>query len=89
MLWHFEILACLAILGVSGNQKMWNTSKMIVKRNGRKVGTWGTTVHIYGTFDARILEFGLGSFGALCKILDSAIFDTLCLQQFTLNFNQT
>ena len=49
--------------------------RLIVERNGQKFGTRGTTVDIYmeGTFDARFLEFGLGSFGALCKISDSMI----------------
>ena len=36
-----------------------------------------------------VLEFGLGLFGALCKISDSTIFERLLLQQFLSNFNQT
>ncbi len=46
-------------------------------------------IHVYGTFDARFLEFALGSFSALSKISDSKIFETLPLQQFSSNFNQT
>ncbi len=42
-----------------------------------------------GTFDAQFLQFGLGSFGALCKISDSTIFETLLLQQLSSDFNQT
>ena len=36
-----------------------------------------------GTFDARFLEFGLGSFGALCKISNFTIFETRLRSQFS------
>ena len=35
------------------------------------------SAHMQSAFDARFLEFGLGSFCALCKIFDSTFFETL------------
>ncbi len=63
---------------------------LIVERNGRKIWDSGYySAHMYGTFYARYLEFALGSFGAFCKISESTIFETLLLQHFSLDFNQT
>ncbi len=41
------------------------------------------------TFDARLLDFGLGSFCALCKISYFTVFKTLLLSQFSSDFIQT
>ena len=42
--------------------------------------------YMAGTFDTRFLQFGLGSFGALCKISNFTIwFKTLLLSQFSSN----
>ncbi len=42
---------------------------------------WGSgyySAYVEGTCDAQLIEFGLGSFGALCTIIsDSTIFETL------------
>ncbi len=53
-----------------GKPKMWNISKMADRRVKRtKIwDSWYYSTHMDITFDARFLEFGLGSFGALCKI---------------------
>ncbi len=48
---------------------MWNISK-IASRRVKWMKIWNSgyySAHIKGTFDAQFLEFGLGSFGALCK----------------------
>ena len=45
--------------------------------------------HVYGTFYARFLEFRLGSFSALCKILMLRFLKRRLLPQFSFNFNQT
>ncbi len=43
ILWHFEILT----LESMGNLKcLISQKRLIVERNGRKFGAWGTTVHI-------------------------------------------
>ncbi len=39
-------------------------TRLIAERNGRQLGTRGTTVHMCWVLDAQFLEFGLGSFGA-------------------------
>ncbi len=67
ILWHFEILTWESM----GKPKMWILSRkgLIVERNGWKFGTRCTTA-----LDARFLEFGLGSFSALCKIYNFTIF---------------
>ncbi len=85
-MWHFEILTWESM----GKPKMWNISK---KSNRRAKGTkkWDSMYyisHMEGTVDARFLEFGLGSFGALCKIFNFPIFKTLFLSQFPPNFIQ-
>ncbi len=70
---------------------MWNISKT-VDRRAKRTQIWDSgyhSAHMWGTFDARFLEFGLGSFGALCTICDSAIFETLLLQEILSDFNQT
>ena len=75
---HFEILTWESM----GKPKMWNISERVdrlVERNRRKFGTRGTTVHMQGVFLARLLEFGLGLFDALCKISNSTIFEMLLL----------
>ncbi len=61
-------------------------------RRGKRRKIWDSGSHtryMWGTFDTRFLEFGLGSFGAFCKISDSTIFETLLLRQFSSEFNQT
>ena len=78
-------------IGVNGKPKMWNISKTADCR-AKRTNIWVSgyySVYIYGTFDARFLELGLGSFTALCKIFDSTIFETQLLQQFSSDFNQT
>ena len=53
-----------------GKPKMWNISKM-ANRRAKRMKMWDSGSHsacIECTFDARFLELGLGSFGALCKI---------------------
>ncbi len=69
---------------------MWNISKTADRRVKRTkiwdLEYYSVHIHVYGTFDAQCLEFGLGSFGAVGKI---PIFETLLLQQFSLDFNQT
>ena len=44
--------------------KMWNISKT-AKRRAKRMTSWDPGC--YRSFDARFLEFGLGSFGALCN----------------------
>ncbi len=70
---------------------MWDISKTADRRAKRtKIwDSWYYSAHMWGTFDARFHKFGLGSFGALCTISDSAIFESLLLQQFLSDFNQT
>ncbi len=63
--------------------------RLIVEPNGRKFGTRGPSVYMCGTFHNRLLEFGLGSFDALCKISYFIIFKSLVLPQFSSNFIQT
>ena len=49
---------------------MYNILKT-ADRRAKRAKIWGYySAHRQGTFDARSLEFGLGSFGALCKISD-------------------
>ncbi len=70
---------------------MCNISKTADHR-AKRTKIWDSgyySAHMEDTFDARFLEFGLGSFGALCTNSDSAIFETLLLQQFSSDFNQT
>ncbi len=86
MLWHFEIFTW----ALMGKPKMWNISRMADRRM-KPTKIWDSmsySAHIQATFDARFLDFGLGSFGPLCKISDFTIFETLLLQQFTSDFNQ-
>ncbi len=60
---------------------MCNNLKMADRRAKwmNKFGTQGTTVHICSTFDARFLEFGLGSFAALGKISNVKMLKRLLL----------
>ncbi len=68
-----------------GKPKMWNISKM-ANRRAKRTKVWNSgyySVYVEGTFDARFLEFGLGSFSALCKISNFTIFKTQLLSQFS------
>ena len=71
ILWYFEILIWESI----GNPKMCN----ILKTTGRRAkqtkiwASWYYSAHSEGGFHARFLEFGLGSFGAFCKISNFTI----------------
>ncbi len=61
---------------------MWNISKTADRRvTWTKIWDSGYySAHVYySTFDAEFLEFGLESFGALCKIFDVDIFKSLLL----------
>ncbi len=52
-----------------GNLKCGISQKrLIVERNGQKVGTQGTTVHVCRVLLMPDSLFGMGSFSALCKI---------------------
>ena len=87
ILWHFEIFTW----ELMGKPKMWNILKTADCRV-KLMKIWDSgcySTHMEGTFDAQFLDFGLGSFRALCKISDSMIFETLLLQQFSYDFNQT
>ena len=67
-----------------GKPKIWYISKRD-NRRAKRTNIWDSgsfSAYMEGTFDVRFLEFGLGSFGALCKIFDSTIFKTLLLPQF-------
>ncbi len=64
-----------------GKPKMWNISKTADHR-AKRTEIWDSgyyNAYIWGTFDARFLGCGLGSFGTLCKISDCTIFETLLL----------
>ncbi len=53
-----------------GKPKMWNVSKKTADRRAKRTKIWVSwyySAHSEGTFHARFLEFGLGSFGAFCK----------------------
>ncbi len=58
-----------------GKSKMWNILKTAKRRSkGMKIWDSGCyCAYMQGTFDARFLEFGLGSFSALCKISNYTI----------------
>ncbi len=76
ILWHFKILTWESM----GKPKMWNISKTAIRR-AKRTKIWDSACHsayVEGTFDARFLEFGLGSFGALCKISNFTQFLKLC-----------
>ncbi len=60
-----------------------------VDRRAQRTKIWDSgyySAHVEDTFDALFLEFGLGSFSALCKIADVKIFKRLLLPQFSINF---
>ncbi len=81
LLWHFEILTW----GSMGKPKMWNISKTANHR-AKRMKIWDSgsySAYVEGTFIARFLEFGLGSFGALCKISNFTTFKTQLLFQFS------
>ena len=68
-----------------GKPKIWNISKT-ANRRAKRTKIWDSGfygAYMKGTFDARFLEFGLGSFGALCKISNFTIFETPLLSQFS------
>ncbi len=53
--------------------KMWSILKM-GDRRAKRTKIWDSgyySGHIEITFDAQFFEFGLGSFGAICKIFES------------------
>ncbi len=87
-LWYFDFLTWESIKNL---QCGISRKRLIVERNGRKVGTRPTRVH-----KCRVLlmpncfSFDLGLFGALCtcKILNFMIFKTILLPQFLSNFTQ-
>ncbi len=74
-LWHFEILTWESM----GHLKCEiSRIRLIVEQNGQK--NWDSgyySAHTKGIFDARFLEFDLGSFSALRKISNFTIFKTL------------
>ncbi len=68
-----------------GKPKMWNISKMVDCR-AKRTTVWDSeyfSAHMKVSFDARFLEFALGSFGVLCKISNCTVFKTLLLSQFS------
>ncbi len=74
-LWHFEILTLESI----GNPKTWNITKTDDRR-AKQTKIWDSgyySTHMEVTFGARFLDFGLGPFGALCKISHFTIFNLL------------
>ncbi len=76
---------------VNGKPQMWNISKTAARRAKRaKILRFVVLqcTYIGYFFDARLLAFGLGSFGALCNISDSTIVEILLLQKFSSDFNQ-
>ena len=67
-------------MGVNGKLKCRISRKrLIAERNGQNLRLGVLQWTNVGTFDARFLEFGLGTFGAVCKISDPTIFETLPL----------
>ncbi len=68
---------------------MLNISKTANRRAKRtKIWDLGSySGHMQDTLDARFIEFGLVSFGALWKISVSTIFEKLLLQQVSSDFN--
>ncbi len=85
-IWHFEILT----LESMGRPKMWYILKTADRRAKRRK-MWDSgyySTHIEVSFNARLLDFGLGSFGALYKISNFTIgeeqsFKSLLLSQFS------
>ncbi len=68
-----------------GKTKMWIISK-VADRRAKRRKNWDSGYHstyMEVTFDARFLEFGLGSFSVLGKISNFIIFKTLLLCQFS------
>ena len=79
-------------MGVNGEIKKMSNMLKTADRRAKWTKIWDSayySAYMKGTFDACFLEFGLGSFGALCKISDSMIFETLLFQQFSSDFNQS
>ncbi len=71
ILWHFKNFK----IGVNGKPKMWNISKT-ADRRVKRTKIWDLesySAYMEGTFDAQFVEFGLGSFSALCKISNLTI----------------
>ncbi len=72
-------------IGVNGKTLHCRLSRkwLMVKRNGRKFESRGTTVPIQKVlFMSGFLEFGLGSFGAFRKIFNFTNFKTLLFSHF-------
>ncbi len=66
ILWHFEILTWESM----GKTKM-STILQTADRRAKRTKIWYSryySVHVEHIFDARFLEFGLGSLGAVCKM---------------------
>ena len=83
-LWNYN-------LGIKGKIPRYGISwkKLIAEQNRRNLRLTVPGLHMLDIFPVRLLEFGLGSFGALCKISDVYIFKRLLLPQFSHSFNQT
>ena len=78
ILWHFEILTQELMGNLKCGISQWVNGLWQSKTDENlRLGYY--SAYMYGTFDARFLEFGLGLFSALCKISDSTIFETLLL----------
>ena len=68
-----------------GKPNMWNILKA-ADRRVKRMKIWDSgyySAYMQRTFDAQFLEFGLRSFGGLCKISNFTIFKTLLLCQFS------
>ena len=72
-LWHFEILKWESM----GKPNMWNISKT-VHCSAKRTKIWDFGYYSghkeVTSFDARFLEFGWRSFGAICKISNFTFF---------------
>ncbi len=72
-LWHFEILTWESM----GKSKMWNISADCRAKRPKLWDSGYYSTHLQGTFLARLLEFGLGSFDTLLN------FRFYCVQNAT------
>ena len=73
-----------------GKPKMWDSSKTS-DRTAKLGKIWISgyySAYSEATFDARFLEYGLGSFGAFCKLSNFTIFKTLLFFQILSDFIQ-
>ncbi len=74
-----------------GKPNMWNISKT-ANRRAKRMKIWDSeyySAHMEGTFDAQLFQFGLGSFGALCKIFNFTIFKNFAPLPIFIRFIQT